>query len=58
MPNGESLEPPMMWSQRERERLLSGTTLPSRVEADLENIEQDYEAVVKPFMERHPSLFR
>ena len=48
----------MMWSQRERERLLSGTTLPSRVEADLENIEQDYEAVVKPFMERHPSLFR
>ena len=58
MPNGESLEPPMMWSKGERERLLSGTTLLSQVEADLENIEQDYEAVVKPFMERHPDLFR
>ena len=47
----------MMWSKMERERLLTGTSLLSRIEDDLENIRKDYEIVVKPFMERHPDMF-
>jgi SET domain-containing protein 6 len=57
VPNPESLDPPMMWSKSERERLLSGTSLLSNVDNDLKDIQSDYDTIVKPFMQRHPEIF-
>ncbi len=49
---------PLLWSECERERLLSGTGVQERVEGDLRKIDTDFQTVVLPFMKRHPDLFR
>ncbi|XP_063801902.1 N-lysine methyltransferase SETD6 isoform X2 [Pseudophryne corroboree] len=48
---------PMFWSSEERSRLLQGTGVAEAVTQDLENIEQEYNTIVLPFIERHPDVF-
>jgi len=48
----------MLWSTSERGRLLQGTGVEERVERDMLRIEEDFETVVLPFMQRHPQVFR
>ncbi|KAM4012772.1 N-lysine methyltransferase SETD6 isoform 2-T2 [Anomaloglossus baeobatrachus] len=48
---------PMFWSEDERLQLLKGTGVPEAVKKDLENMEQEYTAIVLPFIRRHPNMF-
>ncbi|CAH2323799.1 N-lysine methyltransferase setd6 [Pelobates cultripes] len=48
---------PMFWSDKEKTTLLQGTGVSEAVKKDLENMEQEYESIVLPFIQRHPHLF-
>ncbi|XP_075693195.1 N-lysine methyltransferase SETD6 [Rhinoderma darwinii] len=48
---------PMFWSEEERLRLLKGTGVSEAAKKDLENMEQEYSAIVLPFIRRHPTTF-
>ena len=43
----------MLWSKSERERLLSGTGVDGLIEQDLSRLQQDYQMIVLPFLQRH-----
>ncbi|XP_069824740.1 N-lysine methyltransferase SETD6 [Dendropsophus ebraccatus] len=48
---------PMFWSEDERLQLLKGTGVTQAVKKDLENIEQEYNTIVLPFLRRHSNMF-
>eukprot|EP00731_Ephydatia_muelleri_P003609 Em0001g3609a len=58
VPNYGSAGPPMLWSESQRDTLLSGTSVLQSVHTDAENIARDYAAIVLPFMQRHTDLFQ
>ncbi|XP_071973050.1 N-lysine methyltransferase SETD6 [Engystomops pustulosus] len=48
---------PMFWSEDERLHLLKGTGVIEAVKKDLKNMEQEYNAIVLPFIKRHSKIF-
>ncbi|XP_056381351.1 N-lysine methyltransferase SETD6 [Hyla sarda] len=48
---------PMFWSEDERLQLLKGTGVTQAVKKDLENMEQEYNTIVLPFIRQHPNMF-
>ncbi|XP_043935446.1 N-lysine methyltransferase setd6-like [Protopterus annectens] len=51
------LNHPMFWSEGERQRLLSGTSILEAVHKDIVNIQHEYNTIVLPFMKSHPEFF-
>ena len=50
-------DPPLLWSDGERERLLSGMGVDQLVNKDIELIAIDYHTIAEPFMRRHPDIY-
>ena len=55
--NNTNDDPPLLWSESERERLLSGMGVDQLVNRDIKLIAVDYHTVAEPFMRRHPDIY-
>lgn len=58
VPNNDECGPPMLWAESERHRLLQGTGLERKIDADLERIKEDFTELALPFMQKYPQYFR
>lgn len=48
----------MLWSEGDRERLLTGMGVDRLVKRDFKLIASDYRTTAEPFMRRHPDIYR
>lgn len=55
--NNTNNDPPLLWSESERERLLSGMGVDQLVDRDIKLIATDYHTIAEPFMKRHPDIY-
>jgi len=58
VPDVAVLDQPMFWGLEERKKELHGTGIEEDVESDVQHIEEEYNAIVLPFIKKHPELFR
>ena len=58
VPDVTVLDQPMFWGEEERQRELDGTGIEDDVESDIHRIEEEYNAIVLPFIKKHKQYFR
>lgn len=57
VPDFKELDLPLFWTKSERDTLLKGTGLPSKVDRDLLMMTKEFKERVLPFVDKHKKIF-